>query len=219
MERPNLFTVATAALLVAVGSLAGGGVTLLLTAGMVPSPTPGSLNTDASAAGHVELAASIRALADEVRRMRDQSATAASAEGATGGRRSDAPSPSFDSAQLQKLAVAVDRLTTALGSMTGGSAGTIIKAPTPHNTNILRGERDVEFTKMLGRDEKEVAKEYAFMTYQHILDRFGPPDEMTAKGEGLTFIYEIKIDRDGRQSEEQIRFSFVDGFVVLVRFY
>lgn len=198
-SRPAFAALALVALLL--GGLAGGLLGSLL-AQPAPAPAIAPASSGASAPLDPALARAIQELAREVRLLGSSSAAAAPEPGRTpvGGE----PAESHDSGDL---IAALDRLTRALqASQSRASPGGIGITP----LILPAGGKRLDALATLARRDWEVnSREHRFWTYQQVLDRYGPPDEVTGDGKWL---YTLAL----AEGERSLTFVFVDGYVANV---
>ncbi len=197
-SRPATVVLALLALLF--GGVAGGvlGVALLQ-----PSPAEAPRTAAPAAVAELDpaLAKAIEELAREVRLLGGPAPTADAPERTPVGHEG---AESFDP---KELIAALDRLTQALKAAQGrASPGGIGITPLILPSG---GKRLDALESLSGRGWQELSRDHRFWTYQQVLDRYGPPDEVNGSGQWL---YMLPL-ADGERS---LTFTFVQGYVANV---
>jgi hypothetical protein len=182
------------------GGLTGGllGTALL---GKTPSErTPEAARPDAASDGSErDLARAIDELAQRVRALGETPA-----EQPRDDRQPVAEPDATDGSAENRLSAALDRLSTALelaqGRASPGGIGITPLALPPPGSKL--GALDT----LAGRGWEEISREYRFLTFQQVLDRFGRPDRV----ENDSWIYLLQ-NGDG---EKSFTFKFSQGYLM-----
>lgn len=201
------------ALILFIGGAAGGvvGSLLFTTASGARGDSGSTIHGESS-----ELLSAIRQLSGEIQQLAGRPSAAASSPANVP--RENTKFPAGDPASIEKLTMSLDRLAAALASAPRGSSSAITP-PRPFGVPELTAVQRNDFLlKYMDRDEDEASRDFHFMTAQQVLDKFGRPDRMAARQDGVEWSYVLKTTSpDGGMSEYTFRFVISDGYVVQVR--
>jgi len=182
-----------------VGGLLGGLLgSALFSRDATPGPV-GSASERVVVASDPQLREAIEALTRELRR-------AGVATPADGERRAPANGEGTAPAAQQDFGAVIaslDRLTQALGQARGGAGGGGIGI----SPLVLpsAGSRADALAGLAGRSAEDLSREYRFLTYQQVLDRFGRPDEVSAN----SWLYRF----GSGEALQVFTFKFSDGYL------
>jgi hypothetical protein len=156
-----------------------------------------------------ELAEAMRALAREIQSLR--LAQNASASGPPSPSSPREPAPQSNKSAPADAAAALDRLLAKINNPSALSAGApALRAPKP-----LTNQEIAEIRERFNKVENQfITKEHFFLTYQQILDRYGPPNEIHSNNDGQSWEYATSSSEKG--PEYAFTVVFHDGFVIRV---
>lgn len=209
MATPAPLTLGAAALLLA-GALAGGVLGSLLFSTAAPLSVTG---------GHVdnaELVTAMRALTEQLQQFGARQGIATAAPVVITNRQDAAAIPAPAKTGEARIVELLERISAALATGSGPvrSGG----AAPPRITVPPLG--DAQRRELLGTyaansvDTDAASRDFFFMSYQNILDRFGRPDRISEWHGGQQWSYIIKND----EREDEFYFRFLEGFVVSISY-
>jgi len=201
MTSPSRVALGTGALFL--GGLLGG----IVGAWMVSRSVPvGGGAAQASPGESAELARVLRELVDEVARLGRAEPLVRGSERAPA-IREPGGAPLADADAAERVVAALDRLTEALASAparaatgAGGGNAPLVMPPA--------GSRKDALAALVGREWDELSREHRFWTFQQVLDRFGPPHEVTTGGQWLYYYPDAKSP-----NAHHFTFHFSDGYL------
>jgi hypothetical protein len=200
MTSPSRIALGTGALFL--GGLLGG----IVVAWMVSRSVPAGGSVAGTSVGQAELAGVLRELVDEVARLgRVETLVRASEREPAAG---EPPGTSLGGGdEAARVVAALDRLTEALASAparaatgAGGGNAPLVMPPA--------GSRKDALAALVGREWDQLSREHRFWTFQQVLDRYGPPDEVTNGGQWL---YHYPDNKGA--SYQTFSFQFADGYL------
>jgi hypothetical protein len=197
-SRPAIVLLGLAALFL--GGLTGGVLGSMLLGKARAERAPQTASPDpANEATERELARAIEELALRIRALGEPSTD----DNPLSDRQPVSDPTTDDASAEERLAAALDRLSTALelaqGRAAPGGIGITPLVLPPMGSKLAALEA------LAGRDWEEVSREYRFWTFQQVLDRFGRPDRI----EQDRWIYELDLG-DGVKA---FSFQFSQGYL------